>query len=52
MQDEFVRRVRTNRAMNSVNDNAAALQVEWDNVPAPYIQCTPLCQQLYRRIMT
>ena len=36
--DELGRRVRTNHAINTVHDLAAALQVEWNTLPAPFIQ--------------
>lgn len=36
--DELGRRVRTNHAINTVNDLAAALQVEWNNLTAPFVQ--------------
>ena len=36
--DEFGRRVRRNHAIHTVNDLAAALQAEWANLPAPFIQ--------------
>ena len=36
--DESGRRVRRNHAIHTVNDLAAALQAEWANLPAPFIQ--------------
>ena len=36
--DELGRRVRRNHAIHTVNDLSAALQVEWANLHAPFIQ--------------
>lgn len=36
--DELRHHVQTNHAINTVNNLAAAIQVEWDNLPAPYTQ--------------
>ena len=36
--DELGRRVRRNHAIHTVNDLAAALQAEWDNLTAPFTQ--------------
>ena len=36
--DKLGRRVRSNYAIHTVNDLAAALQAEWANLPAPFIQ--------------
>ena len=36
--DKLGRRVRRNHAIHTVNDLAAALQDEWANLPAPFIQ--------------
>ena len=36
--DEVGRRVRRKHAVHTVNDLAAALQAEWANLPAPFIQ--------------
>ena len=36
--DELGRHVRRNHAIHTVNDLAAALQAEWANLPAPFIQ--------------
>ena len=36
--DDFGRRVRRNHAIHTANDLAAALQAEWANLPAPFIQ--------------
>lgn len=48
--DELGRRVRTNHAINTVNDLEAALQVEWNNLPAPFIQ--RYINSMHRRITT
>ena len=36
--DELGGHVRRNHAIHTVNDLAAALQAEWANLPAPFIQ--------------
>ena len=36
--EELGRRVRRHHAIHTVNDLAAALQAEWANLPAPFIQ--------------
>ena len=36
--DELGRRVRRNHAIHTVSDVAAALQAEWANLPAPFMQ--------------
>ena len=36
--DELGHRIRRNHAIHTINDLAAALQAEWSNLPAPFIQ--------------
>ena len=48
--DELGRRVRRNHAIHTVNDLAAALQAEWANLPATFIQLD--VESMPRRITT
>lgn len=48
--DELGRRVRTHYVINTVHDLSAALQAEWNNLPAHYIQ--RYVDSMRRRILT
>ena len=50
--DELGRRVQRNHAIHTVNDLATALQVEWANLPAPYIQRRLSQSALYKMVDT
>ena len=46
--DELGRCVRRNHAIHTVNDLAVALQAEWANLPAPFVQ--RYVNSMHRRI--